>query len=248
MKCILLAAGYATRLYPLTQHRPKSLLDVAGKPILEHILLKIEKISEIDEIILVSNAKFYHPFQEWADSYASKKRMIVLNDGTFDNEHRLGAIADIQFAIEHEQIQDDILVMAGDNLFDFALTDFVQYYHGTKTDCITVHKLTDRAELQRTGVVTINEENLVTHFEEKPQEPQSDLAVPPFYIYRKETLPFFQQYLAEGHNPDAPGHFIPYLITRAEVHAYSFIGNRYDVGTMESYLEVQRIYSQQQLL
>lgn len=247
MKCILLAAGYATRLYPLTQHRPKSLLDVAGKPILEHILLKIEEVSEIDEVILVSNGKFYEPFREWAGRYTGNKKIVVLNDGTFDNEHRLGAVADIQYAIEHEQIRDDILVMAGDNLFDFSLFDFVAYYHRVQADCITVHELSDRTALQRTGVVTVNEENVVIHFEEKPREPQSNLAVPPFYIYRKETLPFFQQYLTEGHNPDAPGYFIPYLLTKKAVHAYSFIGKRYDVGTMESYLEVQKVYGQQQL-
>lgn len=247
MKCILLAAGYATRLYPLTEHRPKSLLDVAGKPLLEHILLKIVEVSEIDEVILVSNAKFYESFREWADRYTTNKKIVVLNDGTFDNEHRLGAVADILFAIEHEQIQDDILVMAGDNLFDFSLMDFVAYYHKVQADCITVHELSDRAALQQTGVVTVNEENVVIHFEEKPREPQSNLAVPPFYIYRKETLPFFQQYLTEGHNPDAPGYFIPYLLTKTDVHAYSFIGKRYDVGTMESYLEVQKVYGQQQL-
>lgn len=246
MKCILLAAGYATRLYPLTENMPKSLLKVAGITILEHILHKIEEVPEIDEVILVSNERFYCQFQDWVNGYDAKKNIQVLNDLTTDNDHRLGALADIQFAIEQEQIQDDILVMAGDNLFDFSLTDFVGYYNSKKTDCILVHELADQRALRRTGVVTINEDYKVTHFEEKPQEPKSNLAAPPFYIYRQATLPFFRQYLNEGHNPDAPGHFIPWLITKATVYAYSFKGSRYDIGTFESYREVQEIYSLQQ--
>lgn len=248
MKCILLAAGYATRLYPLTEHMPKSLLEVEGKTILEHILQKIEDVPEIDEVIIVSNNRFYQQFSNWVDSYSNNKRIKVLNDLTTDNDNRLGAVADIQFAIKQEGIQDDILVMAGDNLFDFALTDFVEFYQQVGTDCITVHELASVEALRRTGVVTVDEKNKVTHFEEKPQEPQSNLAAPPFYLYSKATLPFFKQYLAEGFNPDAPGHFIPYLITRTDVHAYAFHGNRYDIGTLDSYREVQEIYRKQHFL
>lgn len=244
MKCILLAAGYATRLYPLTKDKPKSLLDVAGKTILEHILQKVERVSEIDEIVIVTNDRFYQLFQDWVKQYVSSKTIKVLNDYTTNNDNRLGAVADIQYVIAEEHINDDVLVMAGDNLFDFELADFVSFFHQRHADCITVHELEDLDALRRTGVATVDSQGKVLHFEEKPQVPRSNLAVPPFYIYKKESLPLFRQYLEEGNNPDAPGHFIPWLITRTVVYAYSFSGHRYDVGTHDSYREVQEIFSQ----
>ena len=245
MKCILLAAGYATRLYPLTKDKPKSLLEVAGITILEHILKKIEVINTVDEILIVSNNRFYPQFTDWLSQYSSSKLIKVLNDFTMDNETRLGAVADIQFAIKQENIQEDILVMAGDNLFDFELVDFVDFYSNKHECCITVHELQDVAALQKTGVVTIDYNYMVTAFEEKPEQPKSNLAVPPFYIYNKASISLFEQYLVEGNNPDAPGNFIPWLITKAPVYAYPFSGHRYDIGTHDSYREVQQIFNKQ---
>lgn len=242
MKCILLAAGYATRLYPLTKDRPKPLLDVAGRTILEHILQKIEVCDQIDQIYIVTNDKFYEHFNQWVQSYHSSKPIQVINDQTTTNDNRLGAIADIQYVVEQARVQDDVLVMAGDNLFDFDLRDFIGYYESVGKDCITVHPLHDLASLQRTGVVEVNEEGKVISFEEKPQQPKSNLAAPPFYIYRSGTLPLIQQYLDEGGNPDAPGHLIPWLIGQTEVYAYKFQGSRYDIGTLESYRAAQEIY------
>ena len=246
MKCILLAAGYATRLYPLTKSRPKSLLLVGGKTILEHILEKVEKVESIDCIYIVSNGKFYPQFVQWVEKYNSSKVIKVLNDHSTSNENRLGAIGDIKFAIDKENIEDDILVMAGDNLFDFDLRGFEAYYRKVGHDCITVHELNNKEELKKTGVVELDENCRVISFEEKPREPKTNLAVPPFYIYQKSTLPLFSRYLSEGNNPDAPGNFIPWLIKHKDVYAFKFKGRRYDIGTPESYEKVQKEFETNQ--
>lgn len=242
MKCIILAAGYATRLYPLTKNTAKPLLEVAGKPILKHILEKVERIDVVDDIYIVTNDKFYSDFSNWVNNNPSEKEITVINDQTTTNDNRLGAIADIQYVIRKEKLAEDVLVLAGDNLFDFELTDFVDFYHTTRADCITTHQLDDVEEIKRTGVVEVNDNKIVTSFEEKPEHPKSNLAVPPFYIYQKETLPLIDQYIAEGNNSDAPGHFVPWLIKHKDVYAYEFSGQRYDIGTMESYEKVQTLF------
>lgn len=242
MKAILLVAGYATRLYPLTKNKPKTLIDVAGKPIIAHILEKIARISIVDEVIVVSNDRFADQLQTWVDGYQYSKPISVLNDGTNSNETRLGAIGDLQLAIKEFEITDDILVLAGDFLFDFELTDFVKFYHQHKSDCITINKWDDPEALKRTGIAEVDQNNKVITFEEKPEKPKSNLAVPPIYIYQANTLPLIDRYLIEGNNPDAPGHLIPWLIQHRTVHAYEFKGYSYDVGTLESYEEVQKVF------
>ncbi|UOQ86785.1 nucleotidyltransferase family protein [Gracilibacillus salinarum] len=244
MKCIILAAGYATRLYPLTKHKAKPLLEVAGKSILERIMEKVEAVPEIDQLYIVTNDKFAKSFQDWTSHYDGRKPIKVINDRTTSNETRLGAIGDIQYVLEHEGIKDDLLVLAGDNLFDFQLTDFVSFFMEKDSDCISCHALDDLDELKRTGVVEVSTDRRVLSFEEKPNMPKSQLAAPPFYLYRKETLPFFVTYLQEGNNPDAPGHFIPWLIEHKDVFAFQFAGYRYDIGTLESYEKVQRMFAE----
>ncbi|SFL34081.1 glucose-1-phosphate thymidylyltransferase [Gracilibacillus orientalis] len=242
MKCIILAAGYATRLYPLTKNKAKPLLEVAGKPILNHIIEKVEKVDSIDEVYIVTNEKFTPSFQEWAVNYQGTKKISVVNDHTTTNDNRLGAIADIQHVLDQHEVDEDIMVLAGDNLFDFELVDFVHFYQEVNADSITTHELDDPEEMKRTGIVEVNEDGVVTSFEEKPEEPKSNLAVPPFYLYKAETLPLFKQYLAEGNNPDAPGYFIPWLIQQREVYAFTFEGLRHDIGTIDSYNKVQELY------
>lgn len=232
MKCILLAAGYATRLYPLTKDLHKSLLKVGGTTLLDFIISKIEKVTAIDEIYIITNAKFYTQLK---NHVKNNRSVIVLNDGTTSNDTRLGAIADLQFVIDTLKIEEDILVMAGDNLFDFELTDFYNFYKTVNSDCITTYEVNSVDDLRKTGVIEIDENKKVISFSEKPENPKSNLAVPPFYIYKKETLPLIKQYLAEDNNPDAPGNFIPWLIEKKGVCAYKFEGNRYDIGSLESY-------------
>lgn len=244
MKGLVLAAGYATRLYPLTKNQPKPLLEVAGKSILDYIVEKMEKVEVIDEIIIVTNDKFTSHFEEWAKQSDYEKPLTVINDGTTTNDNRLGAIGDIQFVIEQLNLEDDLMILAGDNLFDFELTDFAEYFYTVDTDIITTYPEEDEAQLKRAGVIEIDGDSKVLSFEEKPEQPKSNFCVPAFYLYRRETLSEFKNYLADGHNPDAPGHFVPYLLNKKPVHAFQFEGQRYDIGTVESYEKVQQIFEQ----
>lgn len=244
MKGLVLAAGYATRLYPLTKNQPKPLLKVAGKSILDYIVEKMEKVEAIDEIIIVTNDKFTSHFEEWAKQSDYEKPLTVINDGTTTNDNRLGAIGDIQFVIEKLNLEDDLMILAGDNLFDFELMDFAEYFYMVDTDIITTYPEEDEAQLKRAGVIEIGEDSKVLSFEEKPEQPKSNFCVPAFYLYRRETLSEFKNYLADGHNPDAPGHFVPYLLNKKNVHAFQFEGQRYDIGTVESYEKVQQIFEQ----
>jgi len=243
MKAIVLAAGYATRLYPLTKNQPKPLLKIAGKNILDYIVEKMERVEAIGEIIIVTNDKFTDHFEQWKKSASYTKQVTVVNDGTTTNDNRLGAIGDIQYVIETQQVTDDLMVLAGDNLFDFELSDFVTYFYKKETDCITAYKEENEEQLKRAGVVDLTDTGEVLSFEEKPNQPKSNYCVPAFYLYKKESLPLFKKYLKEGNNPDAPGHFIPYLITHRNVHAYLFEGKRYDIGTVDSYNKVNQLFS-----
>ncbi|MDZ4196564.1 MAG: nucleotidyltransferase family protein, partial [Candidatus Izemoplasmatales bacterium] len=227
MKCIVLAAGYATRLYPITLNTPKPLLEVAGRTILDRIVDKIEIVPYIDQIIVISNDLFYQNFVKWKSSYKGSKEITIINDLTRSNETRLGAIKDICFAIHHLQIQDNVIVLAGDNLFDFELLDFVNYYNFIQTDCITSHLMEDVERIKRTGVAQIDSNNLLLSFEEKPKYPKSMYAVPPFYIYQKETLPLLDQFLQEGNNGDAPGMLLSWLLTKRPIHVFLFQGERF---------------------
>lgn len=246
MKAIILAAGYATRLHPLTKDQPKPLLPVAGKPIIEYILAQINTIEQIDTTYIITNNKFYHHFLNWAKNYQHElsphKKIEVLNDGTTTNENRLGSIGDIQFVISKKSIDEDLLVVAGDNLFDFDLKKFIAYFFEKNSNVICTYHIDSMEMLRRTGVIQIDANNLVIDFEEKPRHPKSNLGVPAIYIYKKDTLELFHQYLAESNNPDAPGYFNIWLHKKTPVYAYFFQGNRYDIGNLESYKKVNQIY------
>lgn len=237
MQCILLAAGYATRLYPLTENMPKALLKLGDKTILDMVTDKIDEVCEVESIYIVTNDKFYNHFVEWSKGYKGPKKIKVLNDHTTNNDNRLGAIGDLKYVIDAEKINDEILVMASDNIFDFSLNDFTAMYREKNTDMICAHTIENKEDLHSMGVVELDKDGRVMSFEEKPQNPKSDLGVPPFYLYKRETLPLVDEYLKEGNNPDAPGHFIPWLIGKNEVYAYVFDAVRIDIGTPESYYD-----------
>lgn len=242
MKCVILAAGYATRMYPLTENLPKSLLVVGGKTILEHILAKVEEVPEIDEIILVSNAKFAGQFREYLRKIGQDDRISLIDDGTWDNEHRLGAVADLGLAIEQRQIDDDILVLAGDNLFDFSLRDFVTYFHTVNADCITTYIEENIEALQRTGVAELGPTGRVFSFEEKPKNPRSNNAVPPFYIYTRASVKMIRHFLHSEKNTDAPGQFTTWLVKGSPLYAYRFEGKRYDIGSIAGYEDAKKYF------
>ena len=190
---------------------------MAGKTILERLLDKISVIDKIDHVYIVTNARFANAFNEWVGDYQYSKPLTVINDGTTSNENRLGAIGDIQYVLDQTKIDDDLMILAGDNLFEFDLSDFDEFFQEKNADVITAYEITDLELQKRVGIVELDSAARVLSFEEKPQEPRSPWAVPALYIYKQETLPLIKKYLDEGNNPDAPGHFIPWLINRQPV-------------------------------
>ncbi len=243
MKAILLAAGYATRLYPLTKDRPKALLPVNGKAIADYIVQQICTIPTVDEIFVVSNHKFAAHFEEWAQNSAYPVPLRVLDDGTTSEENRLGAIGDIQFTIEQANINNELLVIAGDNLFTFQLVNFYNFYKNVGKDCVVAKRIEDVAQLRQFAVAQLDQDGKVLNLVEKPENPASDTAVFASYLYTKETVPLFKTYLEEGNKPDAPGYFVQWLYARKDVYAHIMDGDCYDVGTMAAYEEVQRLFT-----
>ncbi len=242
MKCLILAAGYATRLYPLTENFPKPLLKVKDKTILDWLVDDVAEIPEVDEFVIVTNHRFAGFFEEWADN---KKKYVdfkinVVDDGTDTNENRLGAVKDIWFAVEKLQCEDDFIVLAGDNVLDFSFKGFVEFAYEKGTSCVMSHEENDLAKQQRTAIITFDENYLIDSYEEKPKVPKSNHAVPPFYFYRKEDIMRIPEALEAGCNADAPGSFAAWLSRQTNVHAYPMPGKRYDIGNLESYENVQR--------
>lgn len=237
MKCLILAAGYATRLYPLTENFPKPLLEVGGKPILDWLIDDMDQTSLIDEYIIISNHKFASIFEEWSNG-----RYTILDDGTSSNETRLGAVKDIQFAIEQLNLDDNLMVMAGDNLLDFSLSGFIHYAKQKQATCVMRYYEADEARLHKTGVAEINEDGLILSMEEKPAEPKSHWCVPAFYCYTREDARLIKKGIEAGCGTDAPGSFIAWLSTQTKVYTYEMPGHRYDIGNLASYELVKQTY------
>lgn len=236
MKCIILAAGYATRLYPLTLNQPKPLLPVAGKSIIDWLVDDVAEL--VDEFIVVSNHKFEEQFKDW--SRGKQLKISIIDDGTISNETRLGAVKDIQIAAKN--IDDDCVVMAGDNVLDFSLKQFIAFAQSKGTSCVMAHREERLEALRKTAVITTDSNNLITSYEEKPVEPKGTLAVPPFYYYRAEDLKRVGEALDAGCGYDAPGSFAAWLSSQTPMHAFIMPGKRYDIGDMKSYEAVQVAY------
>ena len=240
MKCLILAAGYATRLYPLTENFPKPLLTVGEKTILDWLLDDIETSGEIDEYMVISNHKFAHHFEEWAKTKPYK--VTVVDDGTSTNETRLGAVCDIEFTIEKLHLNDDMLVIAGDNVLDFSLTKFISYCKEKDTSCVMRYYEPSEKKLLKCGVLTVDKNDLVTNMTEKSPTPATHWCCPPFYYYTKKDASRVKDAIAEGCGTDAPGSFIAWLCKRSPVHAMEMPGSRYDIGNFESYEAVKKEY------
>ena len=240
MKCLILAAGYATRLYPLTENFPKPLLTVGEKTILDWLIDDIDSASLIDEYVVISNHKYAKHFEKWAENKVQK--ITVVDDGTSSNETRLGAVKDIQFAIEKLKLDDDMLIIAGDNVLDFSLTKFISYAREKNSSCIMRYYEPDEKKLTKCGVVSIDENDKILDMEEKPSNPKSHWCCPPFYYYTKTDATLVQKGIDSGCGTDAPGSYIAWLCTQVDVHAMEMPGKRYDIGNLESYEKVQQEY------
>lgn len=240
MKCLILAAGYATRLYPLTENFPKPLLKVGNKTILDWLVDDIDILNKIDEYVVISNHKFVSFFDDWKKT--KNMKIIVVDDMTSTNETRLGAVKDIEYAIDKLHINDDLLVIAGDNVLDFSLTKFISYAMDKNTSCVMRYYEKDSKKLSKSGVLSIDDNDLVLEMEEKPNTPKSNWCCPPFYFYKKEDSHLIKKAILDGCKTDAPGSFIAWLCKQSKVHAFEMPGSRYDIGNLESYAKVQQLY------
>ena len=241
MKCLFLAAGYATRLYPLTENFPKPLLKVREKPILDWLIDDLEsQPGLVDEYVVVTNDKFAAHFEDWTKSRG--ERIVVVNDGAKTNETRLGAVKDAQLAIEKAQIDDDLLVLAGDNLLDFSLRRFVAYAQEKRSTCVMRYYEPELGKLRKRGVAEIDDSERIVSMIEKPAEPKSHWCVPPFYYYARKDLKLIKRGIESGCGVDAPGSLVAWLCEQTNVYAFEMPGKRYDIGDLASYETVQKEY------
>ncbi len=240
MKNIVIAAGYATRLGELTKNFPKPLLKIGESTILGRMLDDIDGIPEIDEHIIITNHKFAPIFEEWKAAQNYTKPVTIVDDGTETNETRLGAVCDLLYAMEKLQIDDDMLVVAADNLLFFSFQEFVDFAEEKGTSCIMCHEQPELAKLQRTGVVELDAEMKVLGMEEKPQVPKSHWAVPPFYIYKKRDLDVVRHSVENGCGKDAPGNLAHYMVEHTVMHAWKMSAGRFDIGSLDTYEEAVR--------
>lgn len=241
MKAIILAAGYATRLRPLTENRAKPLLPIGGRPMIDYIYDKIAEVSEVDSVHVVTNHKFAAGFQEWASAHSGGVPIQVHDDGTLSNEDRLGAIGDIRFTVDRASLQgDDLLIIAGDNLFDFSLAEYVDFWRGKTANgpasCIALYECPDMELVKQYSIVSLDENERVTSFVEKPEHPTTNTVGIATYIYHREHVPLIEQYLSEGNSPDQPGKFVAWLHTHVPVYGYRFAGEWLDIGNHQQLL------------
>lgn len=245
MNVLILAAGYATRLYPLTLNKAKPLLEIAGKPMIERIIEQLDAVSDLGTIYVVTNAKFAAQFEDWAhrlQMQSTKLRIKIINDGSTSDDDKLGAIGDINLVVTKVNLaNDDLVVIAGDNLFTDPLDGFVNYARG-KEAVVAVFDVGSREAMKKYASVNLNDGGVITRFQEKPQNPESTLAALALYYYSRNVLPFIQKYLSEGNNPDQPGRFLEWLYTRKPVNTFEIKGQWLDIGSKETLEEADRMF------
>lgn len=243
---LVLAAGYATRLRELTQDRPKPLLPVAGKPMIEWVLGKLSAIPEITRVIVVTNAKFAATFEAWAAAYRPKHprwEITVVNDGSTTNENRLGAIGDIHFTLNQVPVAGDLIVVAGDNLFSHSLADFGRFCLSKKEPILAVYDVGNLEEVKKYNSIDVAPDGRITHFVEKAPHPTSTLTGIALYYYPQHVLPLVRQYIAEGNNPDQPGRLVQWMFPRRPFYTWRVPGTWYDIGSRETFEEANRVFA-----
>ena len=246
MNILILAAGYATRLYPLTLTKAKPLLPVADKPMIEWVLDNLAPIPDIESVYVVTNNKFAADFQAWADDYVKRQPKLhfkIVNDGSMNDQDKLGAIGDINLVVNRENLTaSDLIVVAGDNLFSESLEGFAQFCKG-RAAVLATYDVKDLEAIKKYNRIEVNGEGVITHFEEKPANPKTTQTGIALYYYSKETVARFPEYIAEGNNPDQPGRFVQWLYTRTPVHTFEIPGIWFDIGSKETLVEANEIFA-----
>ncbi|MFQ5630566.1 MAG: nucleotidyltransferase family protein [bacterium] len=253
MRAILLCAGFATRMYPLTENFPKPLLEIAGKPVLDYLIDQLLNLPKLEEIHVVTNARFFPDFEKWQNTWLDKFEpssisMFLHNDGSTHNDNRLGAVADLAFVLEKLDGQKPTLVSAGDNIFRFSLLPVWQKFIADGKNYIVALSETNLENLRRTGVLEIGEHDHVMKLHEKPQNPPSSWACPALYFLQPSALQYISAYLAQPDAKDAPGHFIAYLVLREKVYAAKNNGMRFDIGSIASYHEANAVFQKEPVI
>lgn len=239
MKAVILAAGYATRLYPLTLDRPKALLPVGGRPMVDHLLDRLADV-ELERVFLVTNSKFADAFREWAKDRGGVQ---VVDDGTTDEESKLGAIGDLELTIRAGAIDDDLLVLAGDNLFSESLAPFAEFGRAKGAPALGVYDVGDLEAIKRYSTIELDDDDRITYLEEKPEQPRSTLTGIALYFYPRSALRLVGEYLDGGNNPDQPGRLVQWLYPRTPVFGWRVPGRWYDVGSKETLAEADRAFT-----
>src|SRR5579883_2541618 len=236
MEALILAAGYATRLGQLTQNRAKPLLQVGPRPMIDYIFCQLADMPEVRRV------KFAAQFQDWAASHRSAKPISVVNDGTTSDADKLGAIGDIRLVLDRNSVDDDLLVVAGDNLFDFQLQSFVDFFHEHGSS-VGLYDTGDLEIMKQYAVVQLDpSDGRITDFVEKPRNPQSTLAATCIYLWKRDHLPLVEAYGASGRNMDAPGHYVQWLTSQVDVYGFRIPGDWRDIGNPEQYEAACREY------
>ena len=246
MKLVVLAAGYATRLYPLTLDRPKPLLPVAGRPMLEHVLERLAPIREVNGVFVVTNAKFASHFRKWADGYRAEQagfEITIVDDGTTSEETKLGAIGDLELVLRTEGVDEDVIVVAGDNLFSEDLGGFGEYVLERRAPVLAVYDVRSLEAIRNYNAIEIDDDGRITYFEEKPASPRSTLTGIALYYYPRGVLPLIHRYVAEGNNADQPGRLVEWLYARQPVYTWLVPGTWFDIGSKESLAEADHVFS-----
>jgi len=245
MQVLILAAGYATRLYPLTLDKPKPLLPVAGKPMLEHIIDHLASVKDLGEMFIVTNQKFVKHFTEWSEKYKKEKTAFnfkIVNDGTTSDADKLGAIGDVNLVIKQQSVKGDLVIIAGDNLFDSSLAPFIEYCRAGDTPVLAVYDVGDLESIKKYNSISTDKDGIITFFEEKPKNPTSTKTGIALYYYPAKVVAMIQQYIAEGNNPDQPGRFVQWLYPRVPVRTWDVPGRWFDIGSKETLEEADRIF------
>ena len=243
MKCLILAGGYGTRLYPLTKDTPKPLLAVAGKPILEYIIEKVHELDDVDTIYISTNSKFYNHFVDWQRGYQTEKVIEILDDGTRTNEDRLGTIGNIHFTVKEKNIDEDLIIIGGDNLFEFSLKEMHEHYQKLRQSMVAVYDMGDISKVSKYGVAEVDGSSRIVGFEEKPVKPKSTLVSTLCYIFSKDSVNHLHSYVERGEKLDHSGDFISWLRENDAVHAFPFKGNWFDIGSIEQLEEAEKTYT-----
>ena len=242
MKAVVLAAGYATRLYPLTLDRPKALLPVGGRPMLERLLERLGEMDGLDGVYVVTNAKFAGAFRKWAEEAGAD--LEIVDDGTTDEQSRLGAIGDLELVIREGGIDDDLVALAGDNLFSESIAGFPPFALAKGGAALGVYDVGDLDAIRSYSAIELDGDDRVVRLEEKPEEPRTTLAGIALYFYPRDGLGLVREYLDAGNNPDQPGRLVEWLYPRTPVYGWRLPGRWYDVGSKETLAEADRAFTE----